>query len=92
MGIEQHIAELHYVKKFMQISHKGMADYDAAIRGLEEQFEALQTRTRDELAMLERWAGEQNAGNAFADQVRQWAMSHTERLNAAYPASSRDSA
>jgi hypothetical protein len=58
-------------------------------RRLFEQLEATQERlltlierTRDELTALERWAGEQNAGNAFADQVRQWAMSHRERLDA----------
>jgi hypothetical protein len=41
---------------------------------------ALVERTRSELTALERWAGEQNAGNAFAEQVRQWALSKLERL------------
>lgn len=35
------------------------------------QFEAI---TREHLEALERWAGEQNAGNAFAEQVRWWAL------------------
>ena len=30
---------------------------------------------RRRLAGLERWAGQQNAGNAFAEQVRLWARS-----------------
>ena len=45
---------------------------DAALRETVE-------RAEEELRLLERWAGEQNAGNAFAAQVRLWALSHLER-------------
>jgi len=33
-----------------------------------------------ELATIERWAGEQNAGNAFAEQVRYWALAKRAAL------------
>lgn len=36
--------------------------------------EATVTRLREHLEALARWAGEQNAGNAFAEQVRMWAL------------------
>lgn len=35
----------------------------------------------DDIVRLERWAGEQNAGNAFAGQVRMWAQSKLDEWN-----------
>ena len=35
-------------------------------------------RAKSELEALSRWAGSQNAGDAFAGQVRAWAESHLE--------------
>ena len=40
----------------------------------------LTERVARELNTLEKWAGEQNAGNAFADQVRMWALSKRAAL------------
>ena len=41
----------------------------------------LTERVARELNTLEKWAGEQNAGNAFADQVRMWALSKRAALS-----------
>ncbi len=44
-------------------------DYDATMAELEAKLE----RLKADYLSLSRWAGQQNAGNAFATQVRQYA-------------------
>ena len=39
-----------------------------------ERLDANDTWVRDQLGRLNRWASEQNAGNAFASQVGAWAL------------------
>jgi hypothetical protein len=44
------------------------------------QRDELAERVKTELTAIERWAGEQNAGNVFAEQVRFWARSKLAAL------------
>jgi hypothetical protein len=53
-------------------------DHNQAGEDVREAFDCLvaeREAIQRKLEGLERWAGEQNAGNAFATQVRAWALS-----------------
>lgn len=52
---------------------------------------AFANRVRGELVALERWASEQSAGNAFAEQVRYWALAHLARFDASRAQAEPDS-